>query len=176
MRRRGPALLLAAGLLAAAPVAFPQADTAGTELPAVLTADSVTYDRETKQLVAAGDVEVLYQGRVLRATRIVYDERADSIRAEGPLTLTDPDGGVLFADSAALTPDLEEGLVSSARLLIDGQLQLAAAEVRRTGGRYATLQPVPAACCRPTSSSPTSTVSASSCPTTGSSAPRPMPP
>jgi LPS-assembly protein len=147
MRRRGPALLLAAGLLAAAPVAFPQAETAGTELPAVLTADSVTYDRETKQLVAAGDVEVLYQGRVLRATRIVYDERADSIRAEGPLTLTDPDGGVLFADSAALTPDLEEGLVSSARLLIDGQLQLAAAEVRRTGGRYATLQRTIASSC-----------------------------
>ena len=45
--------------------------------------------------------------------------------------LTDPDGGVLLADAAALTPDLTEGLISSARLLIDGKLQLAAAEARR---------------------------------------------
>ncbi len=47
---------------------------------------------------------------------------------------------MLLADSAALTPDLADGLISSARVLIDGQLQLASAEVRRSGGRYATLQ------------------------------------
>ena len=103
-----------------------------------LIADEVSYDRETRRLVASGNVEVLYQGRVLRASRITYDEAADQIRAEGPIVLTDPDGGVLLADAAALTPDLTEGLISSARLLIAGKLQLAAAEVRRSGDRYAT--------------------------------------
>ena len=104
----------------------------GQDLPASLIADEVTYDRETRLLTASGNVEVLYQGRVLRARRIVYDEAADEIRAEGPLVLTDPAGGVLLADAAALTPDLADGLISSARLLIAGQLQLAAVEVRRT--------------------------------------------
>ena len=52
---------------------------------------------------------MLYQGRVLRAARITYDEAADEIRAEGPIVLTDPDGGVLLADAAALTPDLPRG-------------------------------------------------------------------
>ena len=102
----------------------------GQDLPASLVADQVTYDRETRLLTASGNVEVLYQGRVLRARRIIYDEAADEIRAEGPLVLTDPAGGVLLADAAALTPDLTDGLISSARLLIAGQLQLAAAEVR----------------------------------------------
>ena len=90
---------------------------------------------------------MLYQGRVLRASRITYDEAADEIRAEGPIVLTDPDGGVLLADAAALTPDLTEGLISSARLLIAGKLQLAAAEARRSGERYATLDRVVASTC-----------------------------
>ena len=47
------------------------------ELPASLIADQVTYDRETRILTASGNVEVLYQGRVLRADRIIYDEGAE---------------------------------------------------------------------------------------------------
>ena len=44
--------------------------------PASLIADQVTYDRDTRILSATGNVEVLYQGRVLRADRIIYDEAA----------------------------------------------------------------------------------------------------
>ena len=157
MRRRSAALALL-GLLAFAAMAGAQGGPAFEEAgPAVLAADSVTYDRESGLLVAAGDVEVLHEGRVLRASRIVYDERAGRIRAEGPITLTDPDGGVLIADAAALTPDLAEGLISSARLLIDGQLQLAAAEVRRSGGRYATLERTVASSCTICAGNPTPT-------------------
>lgn len=151
MGRLAPAVALAVGLaLPFGGVAGGQdlrPGAAGETLPAILTADTVTYDRETELLVASGGVEVLYQGRVLHASRITYDRRADEIRAEGPIALTDPDGGVLLADAAALTPDLSEGLISSARLLIDGQLQLAASEVRRSRGRYATLQRTIASSC-----------------------------
>ena len=162
MRRLAPALAMLLGLGLPAPDPAVQAQElraadAGETLPAMLSADSVTYDRETGLLVASGDVEVLYQGRVLRAARITYDERAERIRAEGPIVLTDPDGGVLLADAAALTPDLEEGLISSARLLIDGQLQLAATEMRRTGGRYATLQRTIASSCTICAGNPTPT-------------------
>ena len=84
-------------LLAA--LAVPSGVTRGQDLPVSLIADQVTYDRETRQLTASGNVEVLYQGRVLRADRIIYDEARDQIRAEGQLLLTDPAGGVLIADS-----------------------------------------------------------------------------
>ncbi len=125
--------------------------------PASLVADSVTYDSERRLLTAAGNVEVLYQDRVLRATRIIYDEAAGEIRAEGPITLTDPAGGVMLADKASLTPDLQEGLVSGARVLIAGKMQLAAVEARRTGGRYATLQRVIASSCTVCAENPTPT-------------------
>ena len=63
MRTRGASLILALALALAPPAARAQA-----ELPASLAADAVSYDRETGLLVASGNVEVLYRGRVLRAS------------------------------------------------------------------------------------------------------------
>jgi LPS-assembly protein len=156
LARRGipRALCLALALLATvlpAPPAWVQ------PLPASLAADRVTFDRESGLLVASGDVEVLYQGRVLRATRITYDQRADEIRAEGPIVLTDPAGGVLLADAAALTPDLEAGLIAGARLMIADRLQLAAVELRRSEGRYTTLYRTVASSCTICAENPTPT-------------------
>jgi LPS-assembly protein len=126
-------------------------------LPATLLADEVTYDRESALLTASGNVEVLYEGRVLRAARVIYDERANEIRAEGPITITDPAGGVLIADAASLTPDLAAGLAQGARLLIADELQLAAAEVRRSGGRYTSLYRTVASTCTICAENPTPT-------------------
>jgi hypothetical protein len=113
-------------LLAVALVWLPALPARVQPLPASLVADNVTFDRATGLLVATGNVEVLYGDRVLRASRITYDQEADEVRAEGPIVLTDPAGGVLLADSAALSPDLQAGLVAGARVLIANQLQLAA--------------------------------------------------
>lgn len=168
MPSRSRLRLLAGLALAGAAVAIPSAaqlqptpaepvPSPAADLPASLVADQVTYDRDAQVLTAAGNVEVLYQGRVLRATRVIYDQEADRIRVEGPLLLTDPAGRVLMADSAELTPDLENGLILSARLLIAGQLQLAATEMRRTEGRYATLQRTVASSCTICAENPTPT-------------------
>ena len=115
----------------------------------------MSYDRESQRLTASGNVEVLYQGRVLRARSIVYDQRADRIDATG-LVLTDDQGGVVIADSAAMTPDLEDGLIESARLLIAGRMQLAAAEAGREGG-YDTLYRTVASTCTVCEGDPTPT-------------------
>ena len=144
-------LSLAAGLLLTALAAAAQAPGADPapagEPPVTLLADDVTYDRETGRLIATGSVEALYQGRILRASRIVYDDKAGTIRAEGPIVLVDPATGVMLADSAALTPDLAEGLIEGARLLIAGQLQIAAAEARRRQGRFVSMDRVIASSC-----------------------------
>ncbi len=143
MAERRRRILAAAGLLALAAVASPRAQ----ETPVGLIADRVTYDRAAGLLIAEGGVEIVYEGRILRATRLVYDETAGEVRASGPITLVDPEGGVLLADAAALTPDLAEGLVAGARVLIGDQLQLAAVEARRAEGRFVTLDRVVASSC-----------------------------
>ena len=122
--------------------------------PASLVADSVTVDAERGTVEAVGNVEVFYEGRVLRARRITYDQETDEIRAEGPVTLTDPAGAVFVADSAALTPDLNEGLIEGARLLIDGRLQLATSELRRKDGRFSTFERTIASSCKICSENP----------------------
>lgn len=148
---------LMAGLLAAAAGEAPvraaegnvpvrAADGTPSEAPVNLIADRVTLDQEREVLTAEGHVEVLYDGRVLRATRITYDRRASRIAADGPLTIVDPDGSILLADAATLDPELRDGLVEGARVLIDAQLQIAAVEVRRSG-RFTTLHRTVASSC-----------------------------
>lgn len=129
----------------------------GQDMPASLVADNVAYDAESETLTAIGNVEVLHDGRLLRARSVTYDAQAETISAEGPITLTDADGNVILADAAALDTDLRNGLIRGARLMIDDQLQLAAAEVRRSQDRYSTLHRVIASSCTicPGSTTPT---------------------
>lgn len=155
------ALALAQPQAASAQTAPPQAappQAAPAEPPPVaLVADRMTYDDETGILVAEGSVEVLYQGRILRAPRIVYDDRAGRVKAYGPITLVDPESGVLLADEAELTPDLSEGLIAGARILIADQLQIAAVEAQRREGRFSTLDQVIASSCTICAGNPTPT-------------------
>jgi LPS-assembly protein len=115
--------------------------------PVSLIADEVAVDAEAGTVTASGNVEILYGDRVLRASRIVYSDAEGTVVAEGPLRLIDPELGVIEADDAALTTDLAEGLVQSARLLLAGELQIAAAELRRTEGRYTVLHETIASTC-----------------------------
>lgn len=151
MTERGRYIVFGLGLALAGALAatrlFGQSPGPGEPPPASLIADEVTYDRAAGLLVARGNVEVLYEGRVLKATSITYDEKADRIHAVGPLQLTDPERGILLAEDAALSADLTDGLIESAQLLIAGQLQLAAAEARRAQGRYTTLYRAIASSC-----------------------------
>lgn len=149
---------LVAGLLAAAAGDAPvrAAEGAAPEPPVNLIADRVSLDQEREVLTAEGHVEVLYDGRLLRATRITYDRRANRITADGPLTIVDPDGSVLLADAATLDPELRDGLVDGARVLINSQLQIAAVEVRRSG-RFTTLHRTVASSCTICAENPTPT-------------------
>lgn len=153
-----PRLALAAALALALAAASPAAaQPAAPEEPVALVADSVSYDDATGLLVAEGSVEVLYQGRILRAPRITYDQRNERVSAEGPIVLVDPVSGVLLADHAELTPDLAEGLIRGARLLLADQLQIAAVEAQRREGRFVTLDRVIASSCTICPGNPTPT-------------------
>lgn len=123
--------LLCLLLLTALPAGAQQA-------PAVLVADRVFVDGAV--LVAEGSVEILYDGSRLRAKAIRYDRRGDSLSIEGPIRLTDGQGGtVIVADAATLDRDLRNGILLGARMVLDEQLQLAAARLDRVNGRYTQL-------------------------------------
>lgn len=111
-----------------------------TQDAATLEADQIEFDSVNEVVVASGNVEVFYAGRVLRADQITYDQKTDTITAEGEITIVNTDGSVLAADSAEFDSRIRDGLVRGARaVLSDGQTRLAAVEGRRVDGRFTTL-------------------------------------
>ena len=114
---------------------------------ATLVADSVTVQSDTV-LVATGHVEVFYKGQHLIATRITYDRSGNRLIIDGPIRIDDGMGSVFLASQADLKADLSEGILTSARLVLNQQLQLTAATLLRTdGGRITALRQVAASSC-----------------------------
>ncbi len=121
---------------------------------ATLVADEVEIQADSV-LVASGNVEVLHKGTRLRAERVTFDSKADRLKIEGPLILTDEQGTRLLADQADLSSDLQDGLLQGARLVLSQQLQLAATEMQRVGGRYTELGRTVASSCQVCAANPT---------------------
>ena len=96
-------------------------------VPASLVADRIDFD-ETR-LTASGGVEIFANGRVLRASRLTYLRDEDRLVVEGPLTLIDGPDRILVAEFASLSADLRDSVLQGARLVLDQQLQIAAAEI-----------------------------------------------
>lgn len=116
--------------------------------PATLIADEIRFDRGSEAIRAEGGVEIFFQGARLRAEAVIYDRASDSVQVTGPITLTEPDGrAVIFAEFAELSADLRDGVLRSARLVLDRQLQIAATEIARTDGRFTQIRQGVASSC-----------------------------
>lgn len=122
---------------------------------ATLVSDSLAITGDTR-LIADGNVEVFFRGNRLKASRIVFDQATDRLEITGPIVLTEATGEILIlASQADLAADLSEGILTSARLVLNQQLQLAANRMMRVSGRYTALQTVTASSCRVCASNPT---------------------
>lgn len=149
LRRSLLALLLATALPLPASLPLPAQTVAAapTRAPAHLTADQLAISGDSL-LVATGHVEVRYGGEVLRASAIIYDRSTDQLQITGPITLIRADGTQLSADYAELSGDFTQGLLRSARVVMNQQLQIAAAQVFRAGGRYTQISNAVASSCQ----------------------------
>ena len=128
--------------------------------PAVWAQDLATLVAErveitgTSVLIAEGDVEIFFKGRRIKAQRIVYDKSNDRLQITGPIVLQDDSGNFILASQADLSADLSDGILQSARFVLDQQLQLASSEVMRVGGRYTRLGRTVASSCQVCAASP----------------------
>ena len=122
-------LVLAA---AAVPGARAQVLDAGDEV--LITAETLTHDRDTGVVTASGRAEITAGPYALRAQSIVYDPRTDTVHATGDVALLEPDGSVVFADEIELTDGLRNGFISGIRVLLADGSRLAAARAQRIGG------------------------------------------
>lgn len=147
---------LLAGFSAVLPLAA-QAQEAGTPpvtAPAeaadervILEADTVYELREENSLVAEGNVQALYQGRTLRADRLIYNRTTERVRASGNVVITDTDGSQQFSDEVDVGPSLTDGYaIGFAARLADGASVAANSAIRKEGGFNALDQVVYTSC------------------------------
>lgn len=75
-------------------------------------------DRDTNTVTADGHVEVRYQGRTLRADKVVYNSQTGATHATGHVVMVGADGNTAFADEAELDDQFRAGVALgfSARL------------------------------------------------------------
>lgn len=144
------ALLLASTLLLPAPLSA----QVSAQAPATLMADQVFVD-PAGRLVASGAVEVWHGSVRLTAVRVVYDRARDRLEVEGPLTISDGPDQVILADAAQLSPGLQAGLMTGARIVLDQQLQIAAARIERGSDGTNRMDAVVASSCPVCASNPT---------------------
>ena len=140
------------GLLALWLGLYPQAGAQAQM--ATLIADSVNIDGRTT-VRAKGNVEIYYDGQRVLADELIYDQATDTLQIKGPITLIEASGQVLTATFAQLSGDLKNGIMQGARLVLQGQLQLAAAEINRVDGRYTQLYKTVASSCQVCVNNPT---------------------
>ena len=103
---------------------------------ALLTADRLVFTSGYNTLNASGNVIIQFGTTRLEAQSIHYDRYNNTIRAEGPLQLTDGERVTVLASFAELTGDLKQGVLKSARIVLDSQMQLSAVKFVRKDGRY----------------------------------------
>ncbi|MEZ5829749.1 MAG: LPS assembly protein LptD [Dongiaceae bacterium] len=91
-----------------------------------LIADEVGHDENLGIFVARGHVEILREGKIVKADVVTYNERTNRITAAGNVVLLEPDGDTQFATYADVTDDVKEGILYDFRELLKDKARLAA--------------------------------------------------
>ncbi|MBV1897034.1 MAG: LPS assembly protein LptD [Rhodobacteraceae bacterium] len=109
-----------------------------TVAPAILVADRVFLTKDSK-LIAEGNVEAFSGDIRLQASRITFDRASGELSIEGPIRIDQGGASTILASAAELDAELQNGILTGARLVLDQQLQLASVLMTRVGGRYTRL-------------------------------------
>jgi len=104
-----------------------------------LTADNVSFNAASGVMNADGHVVVIFGQTTLEAEHLSYNQNTGALEASGPLRITDGTGAVFTATTASLNADMTSGIIRGAQLLLANRFQIAAAEIRRSSGRFNTL-------------------------------------
>ena len=119
-----------------------------SEAPQVtLNADNIFVDEATNTVIAEGNVEAQYEGRVMRADRLEYNRTTDKVRASGNVIILDPDGTERFADEIETDSNLSDGYaVGFSTRLPEGGVATSETAIRQPDGFNALDKVVYTAC------------------------------
>lgn len=100
-----------------------------------LDADNIFVDEDSNTVIAEGNVEAQYEGRVLRADRLEYNRTTDKVRAIGHVVIIDLDGTQRFAEEIETDSNLSDGYaIGFSTRLPEGGIATAESAIREPGG------------------------------------------
>ena len=97
-----------------------------------LEADSLNNDERSGILTVIGDVEGRYEDRSLRADRVTYNRNTGQVIAIGNVTLIDATGSVQYAEKLELSEELDTGTATNYTGRLEGGGVVGARFVNRT--------------------------------------------
>ena len=138
IRRLWAALLTGAAVCAyisSAPVAFAQDGIVTTEntddSKLLLTANQLTYNRDSERVIATGGVRMHYTGYRMVAQQVEYDQKTGRVIARGNIELIEPDGNKIYADELDVTDDFSQGFLNSLRVETTDNTRIAGESAER---------------------------------------------
>ena len=153
------AAVISAGLVEAAiPVAgdltaqeIPQSEK---EPPVDFEASSVEYDDANQIITASGAVEIVQEGRIVKADRVVYDLKKEVVSAEGNVAVMEANGDVHFVEKADLEKSMRNGYVKKLRSVLADGSRFTAEEGHRIDGKRVEMKQATYTPCEPCAAHP----------------------
>jgi LPS-assembly protein len=106
----------------------------GKKQPLLVEARELVYNSEEETVSAVGDVQLYYEGRVLEADTVTYNRRTRQVIARGNAKLTDSSGQVAYGDQFELTDDFRDGFIDSLRVETTDKTRFSSPRAERIEG------------------------------------------
>ncbi len=117
-------------------------------------ADQIVYDKDHDIVTATGNVVLYYENRVLQADKVTYDRNTKRVLAEGHVKFTDEQHNVFYEPRFDLTDDFANGFADSVEELAVNKTRLTSPRIERSGGDITVLDKAIYTACEPCKAHP----------------------
>ena len=132
------------------------ASRVNTNSQMLLEADTLVYDNDAQTVTAVGGVQIDYDGNRLVAQRVTYDRNTKRLIASGNVQLVNSDGTKVYSEHVDITDDFGNGFVNALRVETPDKTYMAAESAERMGGVLTTFHNGVYTACEPCEDKPDS--------------------
>ncbi len=115
----------------------------------LLESDTLIYDNDRNTVTAAGGVQIDYGGNRVAADRVTYDRNTRRLIAAGNVEILDRQGNRYFATEIDITDDFADGFVNSLRVETADRTFFNATSAQRERGEITTFNEGTYTACEP---------------------------
>jgi LPS-assembly protein len=128
----------------------------GQESNVSLISDKIDYNKLSGELIATGNVQVLYDNNtLLSAEKIKYDSNLDKLSIIGKFVIYDGENSISSNNDIIINTKLKNGLIKGARAIINDRLQISAQSLNQENTNYNIFNTVVASSCEICANNPT---------------------